>query len=279
MAEITAAAVKALREKTDLPMMECKKALVEAGGDEARAVEILREQFKKVQLKRADNATEEGRVFFVAKDDGSEAAMVELQCESAPVATGESLEQFGTALVNHLLNGPGADSPEDLMNQTPEGSDKSFQELYEEMVNKIREKIVLNRIARVAGPVGGYIHHDYKTGVMFQASGKPANDDILRDVAMHIAALRPTVTQADEVDPAAVKEERDRLTAEAKASGKPDNIIEKMVDGRMKNFFVEQGVLLFQPFAKDDSKTVEKALAEAGLEAVGFQRWQVGGGN
>ena len=279
MAEITAAAVKALREKTDLPMMECKKALVEANGDEEKAVEILREQFKKVQLKRADNATEEGRIFFLAKDDGSEAAMVEIQCESAPVATGESLAEFGTAMVTQLLNGPGADSPEALMGQSPEGSEQSFQAQFEEMVNKIREKIVINRIARVEGPVGGYIHHDYKTGVMFRASGDSGNNEILRDVAMHIAALRPTVTRPEDVDAAAVQEERDRLTAEAKASGKPDNIIEKMVDGRMKNFYVEQGVLLLQPFAKDDSKTVEKALSEAGLEAVTFERWQVGGGN
>ena len=91
MADITAAAVKALRERTDLPMMECKKALVEADGDFEKAIAILKEQFKKIQVKRADNATEEGRIFFAAKADGSEAAMVEIQCESAPVATGEAL--------------------------------------------------------------------------------------------------------------------------------------------------------------------------------------------
>lgn len=277
MAEITAAAVKALRERTDLPMMECKKALVEAEGDSEKAVEILKAQFKKIQDKRANNATEEGRIFFLSSDDGSQAAMVEIQCESAPVATGESLAEFGDAMVGQLLNGPGAESPDDLMSQTPEGG-TLLQTQFEELVNKIREKIVVNRVARVAGPVGGYVHHDGKTGVMFQAKGE-SGGDVLRDVAMHIAALKPAVTRPEELDDAIVQEERGRLSDEARATGKPDNIIDKIVDGRMKNFFVEQGVLLAQPFAKDDSKSVEKALSESGLEAVGFHRWQVGGGN
>ena len=140
----------------------------------------------------------------------------------------------------------------------------------------IREKIVINRIAKVVGPVGGYVHHNFKTGVLFCASGKTANNDLLRDVAMHIAALRPVVATADQLDKDLVNAERDRLTAEARASGKPENILGKMVDGRMKVFYADQGVLLFQPFARDDSKTVSQALAEAGLEAVSFLRWQVG---
>jgi elongation factor Ts len=277
MADITAAAVKALRDRTDLPMMECKKALVAADGDADKAIDILKEQFKKIEDKRADNATEEGRIFFAAKDDGSEAAMVEIQCESPPVATGEALEALGTALVNQLLNGPGANTPEELMGQTPDGSADSLQTMYEDFVNRIREKTVVNRVSRLAGPVGGYIHHDYKTGVMFQAKGEAKDSGILRDVAMHVAALQPTVCTPDGLDAAAVQEERDRLTEEAKATGKPENIIGKIVDGRMKNFYVEQGVLLAQAFAKDDSKSVEKALSEAGLEAVAFCRWQVGG--
>lgn len=277
MAEITAAAVKALREKTDLPMMECKKALSEAGGDEAKAIEILREQFKKVQVKRADNATLEGRIFLATRNGSAEAAMVEIQCESAPVATGEVLRDFGQSLADQLLNGPGASTPAELMAQKPAGASRTFQESYEEIVNKIREKIVVNRIARVTGPVGGYVHHDFKTAVLFIARGTPATPEILRDVAMHIAALRPAVATAEEVDPAVVEAERKRLTDEARASGKPENIIGKMVDGRMKVFYSEQGVLLFQPFARDDSKTVGQALTEAGLQVSSFLRWQVGG--
>lgn len=276
MADVTAAAVKALRERTDLPMMECKKALVQADGDAEKAVEILREQFKKIQDKRADNATEEGRIFFATKDDGSEAAFVEIQVESAPVATGEALEVLGTALVQTLLNGPGADGVDALLDQTPEGGSQTLKQMYEDFVNKIREKTVVTRVARVAGPVGGYVHHDYKTGVLFQAKGEVKDAEILRDVAMHIAAMNPTCCFADDLDQADVTAEKARLTEQASASGKPAEIVEKIVGGQMGRFFMEKGVLLHQPFAKDDKKSVEKALSEAGLEAVGFERWQVG---
>lgn len=278
MAEITAAAVKALRDKTDLPMMECKKALTEAGGDEAKAIRILKEMFKKVQEKRADNVTAEGRIFIASKPDGSEAAMVEIQCESSPVATGEVMQKFGQAMADHLLNGPGAADGAALLAQKAAGASQSFQEQYEEIVNKIREKIVINRVARVKGPVGGYVHHDFKTGVLFVASGTPKNAEIVRDVAMHIAALRPVATKPEELDQTLVEAEREKLKAEARASKKPENILDKIVDGRMKLFFAEQGVLIMQPFAKDDSKTVGQALSEAGLEAVTFHRWKVGAG-
>lgn len=276
MADVTAAAVKALRERTDLPMMECKKALVQADGDAEKAVEILREQFKKIQDKRADNATEEGRIFFATKDDGSEAAFVEIQVESAPVATGEALESLGTALVQTLLNGPGADGVDALLDQTPEGASQTLKQMYEDFVNKIREKTVVTRVARVAGPVGGYVHHDFKTGVLFQAKGEVKDAEILRDVAMHVAAMNPTCCFADDLDQSEVAAEKTRLSEQALASGKPAEIVEKIVGGQMGRFFMEKGVLLHQPFAKDDKKTVEKALAEAGLEAVGFERWQVG---
>ncbi len=278
MAEITAAAVKELRERTDLPMMECKKALVAADGDMDKAIDILQQQVGKVIGKRADNATEEGRVFVAAKGDGSEVAAVEVLCESAPVASGEDLKNFGMALAEHLLNGPGASSAEELMGQSPDGG-KTFQEIYEVMVNKIREKIVVGRIARVAGPVGVYVHHDGKTAVLFEAEGESKDGgDALKGVAMHIAAMKPSVTNIEDVDPAAVKAERDRLSEEARATGKPDNIIDKIVDGRMGVFYRDEaGVLAEQAYAKDDSKSVSQALAEAGLKAKNFTLWVLGG--
>ena len=276
MADVTAAAVKALRERTDLPMMECKKALVQADGDAEKAVEILREQFKKIQDKRADNATEEGRIFFATKDDGSEAAFVEIQVESAPVATGQALEELGEALVQTMLNGTGADSADALLEQTPAGGSQTLKQMYEDFVNKIREKTVVTRVARLAGPVGGYVHHDFKTGVLFQAKGEVKDPSILRDVAMHVAAMNPTCCFPTDLDAAEVEAEKTRLSEQASASGKPAEIVEKIVGGQMGRFFMEKGVLLHQAFAKDDKMSVEKALAEAGLEAVGFQRWQVG---
>lgn len=277
MAEITAAAVKALRELTDLPMMDCKKALVKADGDQEQAIEILKEGSKKIQLKRADNATGEGRITIVVKDDGSAAAMVEIQCESAPVAANDEFKALADQCTRQMLNGSGATNPEELLSQpAPDVEGKTLNEVYEELVNKIREKIVVAKVTRVDGPVAGYVHHDGKRGVLFRAKGEEATSPILRDVAMHVAGLRPTVTTVDELDQAAVQAERDRLSEEARATGKPDNIIDKIVDGRMKNFYVDQGVLVQQPFAKDDSKTVSQALAEHGFEAAGFTCWVLG---
>lgn len=277
MVQITAAAVKALRDLTDLPMMDCKKALVEAEGDQEKAIEVLREKHKKIMLKRADNATTEGCVVIIIRDDGSEGAMIELQCESAPVAANDEFRALANQCVSQLLNGPGADTPEELLGQpAPDREGMTLKEVWEEIVNKIREKIVLGRIARLPGPIAGYVHHDGKTGVLVQATGENATAPVLRDTAMHIAALKPTVTHAEQLDPKLIQDERDRLSAEAKATGKPDNIIEKIVDGRMNAFYVEQGVLVVQPFAKDDSKTVGQALAEHGLKAEGFVRWVLG---
>lgn len=278
MADITAAAVKALRELTDLPMMDCKKALVEAEGDQDKAIEILKEKNKNVMLKRADNATSEGIVRILISDDGSQAAMIALECESAPVAANDGFRAIADNCVKQLLEGPGAASSDELLDQqSPDGSGQTLREQLDDLIAKIREKMVLGAVVRVAGPVGGYVHHDGKTGVLFQAKGDSSDTDVLRDVAMHIAALHPTVTNIEDLDQAAIDAERARLTEEAKATGKPDNIIEKIVDGRMKNFYVEQGVLVTQAFAKDDSKTVSQALAEKGFTAVGFSRAVLGG--
>lgn len=277
MASISAAQVKALRDKTSLPMMECKKALVDADGDEDKAIDILREQFKKQMVKRAENVTAEGQIIVLCADGGSEAAMVELQCESEPVATGEDFIAFSNQCAQQLLTGPGAETPEELLAQpAPGGDGKTLQQLFDDMINKIREKMVLSRVARVTGPVNGYVHHDGKNAALFAADGESDNLGILRDVAMHITALKPQVCNVEDLDDAAIAEERTRLTDEAKATGKPDNIIDKIVDGRMKNFYVEQGVLTYQPFAKDDSKTVSQALAEAGYKPRSFVRWVIG---
>lgn len=280
MAEITAQAVKQLRDLTDLPMMDVKKALVEAGGDQDRAIEILKERNKKVMLKRFENSTSEGLVRVLVSEDASRAAMVELQCESAPVAKADDFVFLADQCVKQLLNGPGADfvkTPEELLAQpAPDRAGLTLTELLEEVIGKIREKIVLARVIRVEGPVGGYAHHDGKTGVLFRATGEAKGLTVLKDVAMHVAALKPVVTHPEELPSDQVTAERARLSQEAAATGKPANIIEKMVDGRMKTFYAENGVLAFQLFAKDDSKTVSQALAENGLKAAGFTRWVLG---
>ena len=231
-------------------MMECKRALVEADGDQEQAIAILKEQNQKVMLKRADNATSEGRIAIAGADDGSTAAMIELQCESAPVANNDEFQALAENCARRLLTGPGA--------------------------SKIREKIVLAKVTRVDGPAAGYVHHDGKTGVLFVASGEDSLAEVLRDVAMHIAAMNSAVVNPEDLDAAEVAEARERLAEEARATGKPENIIDKIVEGRMKVFYQEQGVLSAQQFVKEESKTVSQVLAESGLPASGFTRWVLG---
>jgi len=276
MAEITAAAVRELRERTDLPMMDCKKALTEANGDQDLAVEILKRAGLKAIDKRKDNATSEGRIRVAVSDDTSAAAMIELQCESAPVGKSEDFLNLGDQLAKQLLVGPGANTPQELLAQNSPDTGKPLADMLTDVVNKIREKIVLSRVLKVSGPAGAYAHHDGKTGVIIQAKGKAGAAELLRDVAMHIAAMRPKVTLPAELDQAEVETERNRLKEEALASKKPANIVDKIVDGRIKVYYAEKGVLVEQPFAKDDTKTVGKALADAGLEAVSFTRWVLG---
>src|SRR5262249_20321103 len=149
---------------------------------------------------------------IATKDDGSVAAMIELQCESAPVAKADDFVFLAEQCAKQLLNGPGAATPEDLLKQpAPDKPGQTLQNLYEDAVNKIREKIVLARILKVTGPVGGYVHHDGKTGVLVQGTGAKTAP-VLRDVAMHVAALKPLVTHPEELNPEDVKKERDKLT-------------------------------------------------------------------
>ena len=277
MAEITAEPVKALRERTDLPMMECKKALIEAQGDQDLAVKILKEKVKGFKEKSKDRDASEGKVATLTADDGSAAVMVELRCESAPVARSEDFTFLCDQLCKQLLTGPGASTPEELLAQpVPDRAGMTLSDLHEEVVNKIRENIVVARVLKVKGPAAGYTHHDGSVGVLMQVAGEKANADIIRDVAMHIAALNPAFCVPAQVDPARVADETAKHTAEAKASGKPDNIIEKMVSGKMRTFYRDEGVLIEQAFAKDDSKTVGQALSQAGLTAVSFTRWRRG---
>ncbi|MES2788907.1 MAG: translation elongation factor Ts [Planctomycetota bacterium] len=277
MAEITAEAVRALRAKTDLPLMDCKRALTEANGDENLAIDILRKAGLKAATKRADNTTEEGKFFLATSPDGSAASLVEILCESAPVAKSDDFNNLGAQAAQQVLNGPGAATAEELLAQpTPANAAQTFNELLLDVINRIREKIVIGRVWKVAGPVGGYVHHDGKTAVLFQAAGAAGKLDVLKDVAMHVAAMRPTVTLSSELDSALIDAERVRLTEEGKASGKPANIVEKMVEGRLKTFYQEKGVLVEQAFAKDDTKSVGKALSESGYTATGFKRVVLG---
>lgn len=275
--EITAEAVKALRERTDLPMMECKKALIEAQGDMEGAIKILKEKVKGFKEKSKDRVTSEGRVATLTAADGSSAVIIEVQCESAPVARSDDFLFLCDQLCKEYLGTASISTVDELLQRPcPDRPSMTISELHEECLNKIREKIVVARLARLSGPVSSYTHFDGTLGVLLQVTGTNATAPIIRDVAMHIAALNPKYCLSSEVDPALVAKEREKQLEEARKSGKPENVLEKMIAGRMRVFFAGEGVLTEQPFAKDESKTVEKALADAGLQAKQFIRWRLG---
>lgn len=280
MAEISAADVRSLRDRTGLPMMDCKKALAESGGNMDKAIGWLKERNKGKLEERAGNVTAEGRMFVALAPDASAAGIVEIQCESAPVATSESLKELGDTLAKETL-ASGASTPDALLSRPAPGGKGTLRELYDDIGGKIREKIVVARCAKVEGPVAAYVHHDGKTAALFQAEptkpGSKPDGDVMRDVAMHVTAMRPAVAFPEQLDPQQVAGEKSRLMDEARKSGKPENILEKIVEGQLKRYYAEGGVLTFQPFAKDDTKTVSQALAEKGLKAKSFLLWRLGG--
>jgi elongation factor Ts len=183
----------------------------------------------------------------------------------------------GPVVTGTVVTGTGAANPDELLSQKcPDKSAMTLRELHEEILNRIRENIVVARAIKLDGPVAGYTHHDGTLGVLFQASGANATSPVLREVAMHIAAMNPTVCLPEQLDPALVAAEKARQSEDARKSGKPENIIEKIVEGKMRTYYNNEGVLVAQPFAKDDTKTVAQALAAVGLTATGFTRWRLG---
>jgi elongation factor Ts len=273
MAEITAAAVRALRDQTGLPMMDCKKALQEADGDVDKAVELLRKAGAKMMEKRANRATTSGRIAQYIASDGSVATMVDLRCESAPVATNDQFVLLANDLAQQLATGPGADSPDALMAQpSPSKTAPTLKQQFDDLNNRIREAFNLERIVRIDGRCGGYVHHNGAAGVLLQIEG--GNAELAKDICMHIAAMRPTALNTSELDPVVVAKEREILAAAARQEGKPEKIIEKMVEGRMKNFYAEC-CLTEQPFVKDDKKTVGEVAKEAGMKLIQYVRWEL----
>lgn len=273
MAQITAAAVQSLRSKTGLPMMDCKKALEEAGGDQEKAIELLRKAGAKVAEKRSGRSTTAGRVAVYVDFAAQRGAMVDLRCESAPVANNEEFVQLANDLVVQLATGPGADSSDQLLAQpSPSKTGMTLRQQFDDLNNRIREAFKLERFVRIDATCGGYAHHNGAVGVLLQVEGGSA--ELAKDICMHIAAMRPTVTFKEELDPAVVAKEREILAEAARAEGKPEKIIEKMVEGRLRDFFA-QCSLADQPFVKEPSKTVAQVAQEGGMKLVRFVHFEL----
>jgi len=280
MAEITAAAVMALRDKTGLPMMECKKALQECGGNTEQAVEWLRKQGVKTQAMRADRETSTGRLAVYADPTKNVGTIIELKCESAPVANSPDFKALAEDIATTLALGPGAKTPADLLAQKSHAHpDKTLAEIKDDLFNRMREVFDLARICRIDAPCGGYAHHDGSKAAIVEIAGKTTGPDaatVAKDISMHVVALAPKAITKEDLDPEAVAKEREILTEAARGEGKPENIIAKMIEGRLRNFF-SQCVLLEQPFVKDDKQTVGQLAKSAGLDVKRVENWKLGG--
>jgi elongation factor Ts len=208
--------------------------------------------------------------------DPGAGAIIELQCESAPVASNEAFVELANDLARQLATGPGATTPEDLLEQpSPTKAPKTLKDQFDELVNQIREAFRLKRLARIDAPCGGYVHHDGGTGVLLQVEGGSAG--LAKDISMHVAAMRPSCVSKEDLDPDLVAKEREILSEQARKEGKPENIIGKMVEGRLREFYAQQ-CLLDQPYVKGEGKndTVAKVAKAAGMNVVRFYRWEVG---
>lgn len=274
MPDVTAGAVKALRDRTGLPMMDCKRALQESGGDEEAAIELLRKAGKKTMEKRAGRETSFGRIAVSADPKAPAGAIVELRCESAPVVSNSEFIQLANDLASQLARGPGAATPEKLLAQpSPSHSGQSLGQQFDDLTNRIREVFRVARIERIDGSCGGYVHHDGTTGVLLAIDG--GNAELAKEVSMHVAAMRPSVVSQNDLNPKVVAKEREILAEAARQEGKPEKIIEKMVEGRLRNFYAEQ-CLTEQPFVKDEKQTVGKVAAAGGMKILRFVHWEVG---
>jgi len=274
MPEITPAEVKALRDRTGLPMMDCKRALVECAGDMEQAIEYLRKQGAKLQGARRDRETAAGRLAAYADLERGVGALVELKCESAPVANSPEVVQFAKELAQQLALGPGAVSAEELLAQpSPSKPGMTLAAVLDDMFNRMREVFKITRVLRLDAPCGGYAHHDGTLAVLVEVRGGSAAT--AKDIAMHIAARAPAVVRREDLDPAEVERERAILTEAIRREGKPEHIAAKIVEGRLRTFFAER-VLYEQPFVKDESMTVGKFAAANNLEVVRFVHWRLG---
>lgn len=272
MAEITAAMVKQLREKTDAPMMECKKALTEADGDLARAEELLRVKLGNKASKAAARVTAEGLVGVFIADDAKTGAIIEVNCETDFVAKNDEFIAFVADLARKITEEAPADVEALSASAMGEGTVESTRSA---LVGKIGENVTVRRFSRIQTDkqLSSYVHSG-RIGVLVEHSGDDATG---KDVAMHVAATRPRALDAAGVPAADIEQERSIATQKAAESGKPAEIVAKMVEGTVQKFLKEV-TLLSQPFVKDDKQTVEQMLKSRNAGVRQFVLFVVGEG-
>jgi elongation factor Ts len=274
MAEVTAGMVKALREKTDAPMMECKKALSEADGDLAKAEEILRVKLGNKASKAASRITAEGIVGIYISADAKLAAMIEVNCETDFVAKNDDFNAFVGSIAQLVAD---KNPPDVAALAALPMAGGSVEEVRKALIGKIGENIAPRRFVRIAakGKVSSYIHGGSRIGVLVDTVG--GDDSLGKDLAMHIAAGKPKALNRDAVPVADVERERSIALQKAAESGKPPEILAKMVEGTIQKYLKEV-TLLGQPFVKDDKLTIEQLLKNKSASVASFSLYVVGEG-
>lgn len=272
---ITASMVKDLRTQTGAGMMDCKKALVEAEGDIAKAVDILREKGLSQAAKKASRVAAEGAVGSAVSEDGKTGTILEVNCETDFVGTNEDFRNLAASIADQILAVNPADV-EALLDSEIDG--KKVRDLVTEAVAKIGENISVRRFVRyesAEGKVYSYIHGGGKIGVLVEMIG--ADDELGKDIAMQVAAANPSYLDRTQVSRAEIDHEKEVLAVEARNEGKPENIIKKMVIGRINKYYKEV-CLVDQEFIKDGDLTISKLLKSKNASVVRFARYQLGEG-
>ncbi len=278
---ISAASVKELREKTGAGMMDCQRALQEAGGDMEEAIKLLRKKGLAAAAKKAGRTAKDGRVAIAVTEDNRRGGMVELNCETDFVARTEQYQAFAQALAEQAA-ADGVGDVEKVKAARYIGDPlHTVAEVISTQISTIGENILLSRVGFLGAgegtQIGSYLHMGGKIGVLVQISAS-ADGETVKDVAMQIAAAEPRWVSPADVPADAVNEEREIARAQAASSGKPAQVIEKIAEGKVGKFY-EQVCLLEQPFVKDPAKKVSAVLAERGGVAVGgFLRFRLGEG-
>ncbi len=274
MADITAAMVRELRDKTDAPMMECKKALTEASGDLGRAEELLRIRLGNKASKASARVASEGVVGTHITADGRLGAIVEVNCETDFVAKNEDFLAFAGKLAELIVSKDPADV--EAMAALPlDGS--TVEEVRRALVGRIGENMSIRRFSRIAatGKIARYVHGGSRIGVLVDFVG--SDETLAKDLAMHIAAAKPVALSKEQVPADLLKKERDIAAEKAAESGKPAAIADKMIEGSVQKFLKEV-TLLGQPFVKDDKQTVEALLKSKDASVTRFTLYVVGEG-
>jgi len=273
--QITAAMVKELRERTGAGMMECKKALTECDGDMDKAIEMMRKAGTAKAAKKSGRIAAEGVIMIAVSDCGKKAAMVEINAETDFATKSEDFQGFAERVVNCVLANEPADI--DALNSLPLEEDGDTVLISRDnLVAKIGENINVRRftVAATNGQIGSYLHGS-RIGTVVELEG--GDETLAKDIAMHVAAVRPVCVSEDQVSPELLEKEKDIFMAQAAESGKPPEIIEKMITGRMKKFIGEI-TLTGQPFVKDPDQTVGKLLSAANATVKSFICFEVGEG-